>query len=107
MTGCFFPRDLVILQIKGYENDNGLQAFCSLMSEDVIIFRGTTIDFRWQPEGGALQTEIGGKRIGTIFSPHLCRAFFDMYIGDPPVSEPAKLAIGENFARLLSNCPTD
>ncbi|CAM6088960.1 unnamed protein product [Calypogeia fissa] len=80
-------------KIKGYENDNGLQDFCSLMSEDVIIFRGTTIDFRWQPEGGALQTEIGGKRIGTIFSPHLCRAFFDMYIGDPPVSEPAKLAI--------------
>ncbi|BBN12590.1 protein MpPKS/CHS-like3 [Marchantia polymorpha subsp. ruderalis] len=95
---------LRLKRIKGVEDDEGLQDFCSLMSEDLRIFRGTTIDVRWQP-GGALQTEIGGHQLGTVFSHHLCRAFFDLYIGETPVSESAKYEIGESFGRLLTNRP--
>ncbi|KAL3687190.1 hypothetical protein R1sor_013499 [Riccia sorocarpa] len=88
-------------KLKGVEHDGGLHDFCSMMSEDLKIFRGTTIDFRWQP-GGALHTEMGGHKLGTIVSNHLCRAFFDLYIGDTPVSESAKYEIGESFGRLLT-----
>ncbi|KAL2608348.1 hypothetical protein R1flu_026921 [Riccia fluitans] len=88
-------------KIKGVEDDEGLQDFCSLMSEDLKIFRGTTIDFRWQP-GGALHAELGGHKLGTVFSHNLCRAFFDLYIGETPVSESAKYEIGESFGRLLT-----
>eukprot|EP00246_Nothoceros_aenigmaticus_P007527 TRINITY_DN213_c0_g1_i1.p1 TRINITY_DN213_c0_g1~~TRINITY_DN213_c0_g1_i1.p1 ORF type:complete len:150 (-),score=13.98 TRINITY_DN213_c0_g1_i1:252-701(-) len=115
-------------KIKGVPDDNGLHAFCSYLSDDVKIFRGTTIDVQWQPGGqlrtrGRLTTQYGaadlvycvacplqfndvvfaveGRLLGTIVSHHLCRAFFDLYIGDPPVSHTAKTVIGENFARLL------
>eukprot|EP00246_Nothoceros_aenigmaticus_P007530 TRINITY_DN213_c0_g1_i9.p1 TRINITY_DN213_c0_g1~~TRINITY_DN213_c0_g1_i9.p1 ORF type:complete len:122 (-),score=9.23 TRINITY_DN213_c0_g1_i9:252-617(-) len=87
-------------KIKGVPDDNGLHAFCSYLSDDVKIFRGTTIDVQWQP-GGQLRTRVEGRLLGTIVSHHLCRAFFDLYIGDPPVSHTAKTVIGENFARLL------
>ncbi|KAH7435766.1 hypothetical protein KP509_06G079000 [Ceratopteris richardii] len=87
-------------KIKGIEEDEGLEIFNSYFSQDLFLPRGTTIDFRWLP-GGQLRTEIDGNHLGTIYSHHLCRAFFDIYIGDPPVSIKAKEDIGENLARIL------
>ncbi|XP_024517125.1 fatty-acid-binding protein 2 [Selaginella moellendorffii] len=89
-------------KIKGAEDDEGLQIFCSYLSGDLKIHKGTVIDIHWQP-GGRLQTVVDGRRVGTIFSENLCRAFFDLYIGDPPVSSSAKHSIGESFARILNN----
>jgi len=80
-----------------------LKKFGSYFSEDIRIPAGTKIDFR-QTSDGQLITEIDGKQIGTVQSKDLCRAFFDMYIGDPPVSVETKQDIAQNVAGLIRRC---
>lgn len=80
-----------------------LRVFGSYFMEDIPLPIGTTIDFR-RTTDGRLITEIGGKHIGAVQSKDLCRAFFDMYIGDVPVSLQTKQDIAENVARLMRNC---
>lgn len=45
---------------------------------------------------------VAGKQIGIIESGVFCKAFFDMYVGDPPVLQSAKEEFGANLARVLS-----
>lgn len=80
-----------------------LRSFGSYFQQDIPIPAGTTIDFR-QTADGQLITEIGGSQIGAVHSKDLCRAFFDMYIGDVPVSEQTKEEIGKNVANLIRRC---
>ncbi|KAL0016639.1 hypothetical protein SO802_003708 [Lithocarpus litseifolius] len=80
-----------------------LKTFGSYFRQDIQIPAGTTIDFR-QTSDGQLITEIGGNQIGAVHSKDLCRAFFDMYIGDVPVSEQTKEEIGKNVANLIRRC---
>ncbi|KAL0909702.1 hypothetical protein M5K25_020593 [Dendrobium thyrsiflorum] len=80
-----------------------LRVFGSYFMEDIPLPIGTTIDFR-QTTDGRLITEIGGKHVGAVQSKDLCRAFFDMYIGDVPVSLQTKQDIAENVARLMRKC---
>uniref|UniRef100_A0A5B7AAM5 Putative fatty-acid-binding protein 2 n=2 Tax=Davidia involucrata TaxID=16924 RepID=A0A5B7AAM5_DAVIN len=80
-----------------------LRSFGSLFKQDVPLHVGTTIDFR-RTADGQLIAEIGGNQIGAIHSKDLCRAFFDMYIGDPPVSEQTKEEIGRNVASIITKC---
>lgn len=80
-----------------------VKTFGSYFSEDIRIPAGTKIDFR-QTSGGQLITEIDGKQIGAIQSKDLCRAFFDMYIGDPPVSVETKQDIAQNVGGLIRRC---
>ncbi|CAL1390070.1 unnamed protein product [Linum trigynum] len=80
-----------------------LKAFGSLFTKDIPIPAGTTVDFR-RTADGRLITEIEGNHIGAIQSKELCRAFFDMYIGDVPVSEQAKEDIGKNVASIIRKC---
>ncbi|GBG61397.1 hypothetical protein CBR_g20428 [Chara braunii] len=89
-------------KITGSDSDAGLGCFFDYLRDDLRMKKGTVIDFRWLP-GGRLTTEVSGKELGTIVSPSLCRAFFDMYIGEPPVLQATKEEIGESFARIL-NC---
>ncbi|PWA72316.1 chalcone-flavanone isomerase family protein [Artemisia annua] len=79
-----------------------LKSFGSLFKEDIPLRAGTTIKIQ-RTADGHLVTEIEGNRIGAVQSKDLCRAFFDMYIGDGPVSEETKTEIGENVA-LLCGC---
>ncbi|XP_043811375.1 fatty-acid-binding protein 2 isoform X2 [Manihot esculenta] len=65
--------------------------------------KGTTVDFR-RTADGQLITEIGGEQIGAVHSKELCRAFFDMYLGDIPVSEQTKEDIGNNVGSILRRC---
>lgn len=88
-------------KLKGVEADEGLDIFNSYFSQNLSLPRGTVIDFQWLP-GGELRTEIDGKLIGTIHSRDFCRAFFDIYIGDPPVSLKTKEDIGEKLGQILS-----
>lgn len=90
-------------KIKGVADDDGMIAFCSYFSKDISLSPGTTIDFH-RLSGGRLRTEIGGKELGTIYSHDLCRAFFDLYVGEEPVSLKAKQDIGENIGRVLQKC---
>ncbi|KAK2989429.1 hypothetical protein RJ640_018747, partial [Escallonia rubra] len=80
-----------------------LRTFGSLFSQDIPIRAGTTIDFR-RTVHGHLITEIGGNQIGVVQSKDLCRAFFDMYIGDVPVCERTKEDIGRNVASIIRRC---
>ncbi|WOL20214.1 hypothetical protein Cni_G29018 [Canna indica] len=80
-----------------------LRVFGSYFTQDIALPVGTTIDFK-QTADGRLITEIGGKQVGAVHSKDLCRAFFDMYIGDIPVSVQAKEEIAENVAGLIRRC---
>ncbi|XP_010526033.1 PREDICTED: fatty-acid-binding protein 2 isoform X2 [Tarenaya hassleriana] len=80
-----------------------LRAFGSFFTKDIPIPAGTIIDFRRTADGQFI-TEIGGNQIGAVRSKDLCRAFFDMYIGDFPVSEQTKEDIGRNVAGIIRRC---
>ncbi|KAF5445216.1 hypothetical protein F2P56_034281 [Juglans regia] len=77
-----------------------VRMFGSHFTQDIPIPAGTTIDFR-RTADGQLITEIGGNKIGVVHSKDLCRAFFDMYIGDVPVSVQTKEEIGKNVVHLI------
>ncbi|KAK6912880.1 Glycoside hydrolase family 9 [Dillenia turbinata] len=74
-----------------------LRTFGSYFTQDIPLPVGTTIDFR-RTVDGHLITEIEGRQIGVVHSKDLCRAFFDMYLGDIPVSLQTKEEIGKNVA---------
>lgn len=80
-----------------------IQRFGSIFSHDIPLHAGTTIDFR-RTSDGHLITEIGGNHIGAVHSKELCRAFFDMYIGDLPICEKTKEQIGQNVASIIKRC---
>ncbi|KAG9457307.1 hypothetical protein H6P81_001815 [Aristolochia fimbriata] len=80
-----------------------LRTFGSYFMQDITLPVGTAIDFR-QTSDGQLITKIGGKHIGAVHSKDLCRAFFDMYVGDMPVSAQAKEDIARNIAGILRRC---
>ncbi|KAM0017712.1 putative chalcone isomerase [Helianthus debilis subsp. tardiflorus] len=80
-----------------------VRSFGSLFSDDIPIRAGTTIKFQRTADGHFV-TEIEGNRIGAVHSRDLCRAFFDMYIGDGPVSEQTKTEIGENVTNIMRRC---
>ncbi|GMG99287.1 hypothetical protein Nepgr_001127 [Nepenthes gracilis] len=80
-----------------------LRTFGSCFTQDIPLPTGTTIDFR-RTADGQLTTEIGGNLMGAVHSKDLCRAFFDMYIGDAPISEQTKEEIGRNIASIIRRC---
>ncbi|KAJ8750988.1 hypothetical protein K2173_016169 [Erythroxylum novogranatense] len=80
-----------------------LSTFGSFFTKDIPLPVGTTVDFR-RTADGQLITEIEGRQIGAVRSKDLCRAFFDMYIGDIPVSEQTKEEIGKNVASIIKKC---
>ncbi|XP_054791895.1 fatty-acid-binding protein 2 [Prosopis cineraria] len=80
-----------------------LRKFRSYFTQDIPLPLGTTINFR-RTADGCLITEIGGNHIGSVPSKDLCRAFFDMYIGDEPVSEQTKEEIGKNVVNIIRRC---
>ncbi|KAL2545164.1 Fatty-acid-binding protein 2 [Forsythia ovata] len=80
-----------------------LHTFGSMFSQDIPLHVGTTINFH-RTAGGELITEVGGNQLGAVQSKDLCRAFFDMYIGDVPVCEQTKEEIGKNVASIIRTC---
>lgn len=82
------------------ENDEGLRIFLSYFTEDLSLPAGTVIDFHWQP-GGQFHTKVGDQFMGTILSLNFCRAFFDLYVGEPAVCNRAKQDIGLKLAHMF------
>ncbi|KAK7383373.1 hypothetical protein VNO78_29050 [Psophocarpus tetragonolobus] len=82
---------------------NCLKTFGSYFTENISIPLGTVIEFK-RTVDGRLITTISGNEIGSVHSKDLCRAFFDMYIGDPPVCEQTKKEIGTNVANIIRKC---
>ena len=67
------------------------------------MLQGTIIEFK-RTVDGRLITKISGNQIGSVHCKDLCRAFFDMYIGDVPVCEQTKKEIGMNAANIIRKC---
>lgn len=80
-----------------------LATFGSYFTKDIPLPVGTIIDFQ-RTADGQLITKIGGNQIGAVHSKDLCRAFFDMYIGEVPVSEQTKEEIGRNVVNIIRRC---
>ncbi|KNA04552.1 hypothetical protein SOVF_198650 [Spinacia oleracea] len=80
-----------------------IATFSSYFTKDIPLPVGTIIDFR-RTSDGQLITEIGGNQIGAVNSRELCRAFFDMYLGEVPVSKQTKEEIGRNVATIIRRC---
>ncbi|KAH0969748.1 hypothetical protein GBA52_028344 [Prunus armeniaca] len=80
-----------------------ITTFGSNFTQDIPLPAGTTIDFQ-RTADGKLITKIEGNQIGAVHSKDLCRAFFDMYLGDLPVSEQSKEEIGRNVANIIRRC---
>ncbi|RDX98486.1 Fatty-acid-binding protein 2, partial [Mucuna pruriens] len=82
---------------------NCITTFGSYFTENIPIPLGTVIEFK-RTVDGRLITKISGNQIGSVHSKDLCRAFFDMYIGDVPVCEQTKKEIGMNAANIIRRC---
>ncbi|XP_074296180.1 fatty-acid-binding protein 2 isoform X2 [Silene latifolia] len=80
-----------------------IETFGSFFTKDIPLPVGTIIDLR-RTADGQLITEIGGSQIGAVHSRELCRAFFDMYLGEVPVSKETKEEIGSNVASIVGRC---
>ncbi|RRT77002.1 hypothetical protein B296_00021083, partial [Ensete ventricosum] len=110
--GSYFTQDIALPAVRLHFLCLYL-VFLLLKLMKQMLFQGTTIDFR-QTANGQLITEsewcehclcaVGGRQVGAVHSKDLCRAFFDMYIGDVPVSLQAKEEVAENVAGLIRRC---
>eukprot|EP00249_Psilotum_nudum_P004202 c17744_g1_i1 orf=332-1243(-) len=89
-----------IKKFTGTKDDRLLQSFTSIFKDDIMLPRGTTLDIARHP-GHILQTKIDGKEIGCVQSPLLCRAVFDLYIGEEPFDKKGREEIGLGLASLL------
>ncbi|KAF6170360.1 hypothetical protein GIB67_015975 [Kingdonia uniflora] len=93
-----FEKSLRARLLKMNPNTNYyfLRTFGSYFAQDISLFVGTSIYF-CQTVDGKLITEINEKYIGVVHSKKFSKAFFEMYIGDGPVSMQAK----EEIVRTL------
>ncbi len=58
------------------------------------------LDFTWMP-GGLMYAVVDGKRFPVVKSESLCRALFDVFVGDDPISGGAKKDIFKNLHSKL------
>ncbi|KAM1894858.1 hypothetical protein ACFX13_043708 [Malus domestica] len=80
-----------------------IRTFGSNFTQDIPLPLGTTIDFQRTADGNLI-TKIEGNQVGAVHSKDLCRAFFDIYLGDVPVSEQTKEEIGRNVVNIIRSC---
>eukprot|EP00882_Tetradesmus_deserticola_P028756 GHRQ01032040.1.p2 GENE.GHRQ01032040.1~~GHRQ01032040.1.p2 ORF type:complete len:144 (+),score=72.36 GHRQ01032040.1:722-1153(+) len=85
---------------KAKEPDSTLKAFAGLF-DGVNFKKGTELAFATHHQG-QLVTQIDGKQVGSIQSPALVKALFDIYVGPDPVSTDAKSSIAKGLAALIN-----
>ena len=67
--------------------------------EGDCVKKGTVLVFR-RDGAGRLRARANEHELADVTSSMLCRAVFDLYLGDQPVSRKAKRAAGESFFKL-------
>ena len=97
-------------QVGGESNDPALDNLLSHIDDENIpsrfksqkghIKKGTIITFKKHKHGN-LKTFAEDVELGTITSAKLCAALFDLYIGEKPVCENAKLLAGKRVAHFI------
>ena len=68
------------------------------------VRRGSEINFSCDP-AGRLTTSVGDTKRPPIASRALCRALFDVYLGEDPIARDGKRNIVAGFAGLLAGAP--
>lgn len=64
------------------------------------LSKGTELLFSWRP-GNVLGVAIGGREVGTVESEALCRALFDVYLGEKPISSDGKKTVIARLPEML------
>ena len=90
---------------KGYAPDAAaaLARLRSYLDVDEVR-RGTEIVFSCEP-AGRLTTSVGDAQRPPIASRGLCRALFDVYLGEDPIARDGKRNMIAGFAALLAGVP--
>jgi len=90
-----------IEKLSGAPNKPLLNSFTSLFTDDIPLEKGTIIDLR-RDSGHTLTASVGGKKLGSIQSQLLCKALFDLYMGDKPFDADAKKVMSKGLAAILT-----
>lgn len=64
------------------------------------LAKGTELLFSWRP-GNVLGVAIGGREVGSVESAALCRALFDVYLGEKPISSGGKRTVIGRLPEIL------
>jgi len=75
-----------------------LTRFRSFFSNELT--KGTEMLFSWRP-GNVLGVSIGGREVGTVESAALCRALFDVYLGNKPISPAGKKTVVARLPEIV------
>ena len=78
-----------------------LTEFRSFFSLDKLK-KGNELRFIWHPDG-TLSTIVNGQRQPDVFSPDLCWALFDVYMGVSPISKAGKKKLVRRLPWILDN----
>lgn len=99
-----------LVMVGGESSDPALDNLLSHIDDDNIpskfksqkghIKKGTTLTFK-RRKNGDLRTFADDVELGSIKSAKLCAALFDLYIGDKPVCENAKMLAGKRVANFI------
>nr|QTF65961.1 fatty-acid-binding protein [Dracaena cambodiana] len=80
----------------GQRNDELLKKVMGAATDDIKLSPGSVIEISRLP-GYTLQMKVKDELISQVESELLCRAYFNMYLGDDPFDKEAK----ESFGKLL------
>lgn len=61
---------------------------------------GNELRFTWHPDG-TLSTVVNGERKGDLLAPELCKALFDVYIGEKPISKSSKKKLVKRLPEII------
>lgn len=88
-----------IKKLNGGKKDDELSnKVMATVSDDIKLGSGSLIEISKLP-GSVLETQVKGEVVSKVESELLCRAYFNMYLGDDPFDKEAKEKFG---AALLS-----
>ncbi|ERN19183.1 fatty-acid-binding protein 1 [Amborella trichopoda] len=87
---------------QGENNDELLQRVLGEVREDLKLPPGSVIEIAKLP-GFVLQTKVMDEVVSRVESEVLCRAYFNMYLGDDPLDPEAKDRFGRSLLSLFNN----
>ncbi|KAF6157491.1 hypothetical protein GIB67_004429 [Kingdonia uniflora] len=84
----------------GQNDDTALKKIMGEEADKIKLTAGSVIEFTKLP-GYILQTKVMDEAVGKVESELVCRAFFDMYLGDDAFDNNAKEKFGMSLISLI------
>src|SRR4051794_8540111 len=97
-----------MVRVGGSPDDAGLQRVLDMFKEETLpasikagssVRKGTVLTFS-RDNTGRLFAKANDCVLGSVVSPKLCHAIFDLYLGDQPVSRKARSVAGESVCAM-------